>query len=125
MEDDRKRLIVILAGYNKEMGDFLNSNSGLQSRFSRYIDFPDYEVGELVDIFRLFMKQNQYTITPNAMCKVEEIITEAFISKDGKFGNARYVRNLFEAIITNQANRLSLLDDIDEQTLSLIKEEDI
>ncbi len=125
MEDDRNRLVVILAGYNKEMGEFINSNSGLQSRFSRYIDFPDYEIDELVDIFNLFLKQNQYVIEDKAMEKVKELITEAFIKKDEKFGNARYVRNLFEAIITNQANRLSMLNDIDEHTLSLITAEDI
>lgn len=125
MEDDRNRLVVILAGYNKEMGEFINSNSGLQSRFSRYIDFPDYEIDELVDIFNLFLKQNQYVIEDKAMEKVKELITDAFIKKDEKFGNARYVRNLFEAIITNQANRLSMLNDIDEHTLSLITAEDI
>lgn len=125
MEDDRNRLVVILAGYNKEMGEFINSNSGLQSRFSRYIDFPDYEIDELVDIFNLFLKQNQYVIEDKAMEKVKGLITEAFIKKDEKFGNARYVRNLFEAIITNQANRLSMLNDIDEHTLSMITAEDI
>jgi hypothetical protein len=59
------------------------------------------------------------------MEKVKELITDAFIKKDEKFGNARYVRNLFETIITNQANRLSMLNDIDEHTLSLITAEDI
>jgi hypothetical protein len=107
------------------MGEFINSNAGLQSRFSRYIDFPDYEIDELVDIFNLFLKQNQYVIEDKAMEKVKELITDAFIKKDEKFGNARYVRNLFEAIITNQANRLSMLNDIDEHTLSLITAEDI
>lgn len=125
MEDDRTRLIVILAGYNKEMGVFLNSNSGLQSRFSRYIDFPDYDIDELVAIFKVFLKQNQYIIEEKAMEKVRNLITRAYISKDEKFGNARYVRNLFETIITNQANRLSILDDVDKHTLTLITKDDI
>jgi Cdc6-like AAA superfamily ATPase len=51
MEDDRERLVVILAGYSSNMDDFINTNPGLQSRFSRYIDFPDYSEEELLQIF--------------------------------------------------------------------------
>lgn len=125
MEDDRKRLVVILAGYSKEMEEFISSNSGLQSRFSRYILFPDYEVNELCDIFRLFLKQNDYIITDDAMKKVMEVITDAFNNKDYKFGNARYVRNLFESIITHQANRLADQKQISKKDLTKIIELDI
>lgn len=125
MEDDRKRLVVILAGYTKEMEEFINTNSGLQSRFSRYISFPDYEVDELCDIFRLFLKQNDYIIADEAMQKVEATILDAFSHKDSKFGNARFVRNLFEKVITNQANRLALKNDISKKDLALIIEDDI
>lgn len=125
MEDDRKRLVVILAGYSKEMEDFINTNSGLQSRFSRYITFPDYEVEELCDIFRLFLKQNDYTITNKGMLKVQSVISDAYNNKDYRFGNARYVRNLFESVITNQANRLAEQEDISIQEMAEIKEDDI
>lgn len=125
MEDDRKRLVVILAGYSKEMEEFINTNSGLQSRFSRYITFPDYEIGELCDIFRLFLKQNDYTITKKGMMKVESVISDAYNNKDYRFGNARYVRNLFESIITNQANRLAEKNNISMDEMAEIKDDDI
>ena len=63
MEDYRDRLVVIVAGYKNEMQRFIDSNPGLQSRFNRYIDFPDYTGGELTDIFKMYMKKNQYTMS--------------------------------------------------------------
>ena len=66
MEDDRDRLVVIIAGYQKEMKRFIDSNPGLQSRFNRYIDFPDYSDEELTDIFKMYMKKNQYELTHEA-----------------------------------------------------------
>ena len=59
MEDDRDRLVVIVAGYTNEMKRFIDSNPGLQSRFNRYINFPDYTSGELCDIFNMYVKKNQ------------------------------------------------------------------
>lgn len=94
MEDDRDRLVVILAGYSKEMKDFIGSNSGLQSRFNRYIDFPDYNTDELMRIFEYTVKKNDFTVSKEALAKVKEIIQEEVAHKDEKFGNARFIRNL-------------------------------
>ena len=114
MEDDRDRLVVILAGYSKEMGDFINSNSGLQSRFSRYIDFPDYTVEELIQIFQYTLKANDCYATEGAIEKAKEHIRHAVEYKDQNFGNARFIRNLFEKTLTEQANKmLSRIEEID------------
>ncbi len=125
MEDDRGRLIVILAGYSEEMSDFLKSNSGLQSRFSRYFDFPDYTPEELLQIFKLKLLNNGCKATPEALDLVQSYIEETVAIKDKYFGNARFVRNLVEAIITTQANRLSCLKHVSDEVLSTIESIDI
>ena len=63
MEDDRDKLVVIVAGYTKEMNRFIDSNPGLKSRFNRYINFPDYTSGELCEIFNMYVKKNQYRVS--------------------------------------------------------------
>ena len=125
MEDDRDRLVVILAGYSMEMKDFIGSNSGLQSRFNRYIDFPDYNANELLRIFEYTVKKNDFTASKEALSKVKEIILEEVTHKDEKFGNARFIRNLFEKIITEQANRLTMESNITNDKLSKIEEIDV
>ena len=125
MEDDRDRLIVILAGYSKEMEDFINSNSGLQSRFNRYIEFPDYTSNELIQIFNYVVKKNEYNLSEDASIKIKAVITDAVEHKDMNFGNARYVRNLFEKIITQQANRITAEPTITKEMLEKIEEIDI
>lgn len=125
MEDNRDRLVVILAGYNKEMSEFISSNSGLQSRFSRYINFPDYTTDELLEIFSLILKKNDLKATDEALLKAKRILNKAVENKDEAFGNGRFVRNLFEAAITQQANRLASKKHITDEDLSTIEEEDI
>ena len=125
MEDDRDRLVVILAGYTKEMSEFINSNSGLQSRFNRYIYFPDYSSDELLDIFRFITKKNDCVASDEAVTKIKEYIEEIVAHKDHNFGNARFVRNLFERIITQQANRLTQETNITNEMLSKIEVVDV
>ena len=125
MEDDRDRLIVILAGYSGNMKSFLETNPGLQSRFSRFINFPDYNPGELYEIFMKSVEKGEYQITEGAKRKLIGLIERAVLLKDDKFGNARFVRNLFERIIQNQANRVALVDKVDVGVLSMIEEEDV
>ena len=107
MEDDRDKLVVIIAGYPDEMKRFINSNPGLQSRFNRYINFPDYTPEELTRIFLMYVRKNEYTLNDDAkdylMSRLEEVVAK----KERNFGNARYVRNVFEKCIQHQANRLS------------------
>ena len=125
MEDDRDRLVVILAGYTKEMEDFINSNSGLQSRFNRYIKFPDYSSDELMQIFMFILKNNDFEASEEALRKVHLFIDDAVKHKDSKFGNGRFVRNLFEKIITQQANRLTAETAITNELLSKIELSDV
>lgn len=125
MEDDRNRIVVILAGYSTEMKEFIDSNPGLQSRFNRYINFPDYTANELSQIFLIKAKKNQYTLDEDASKVLDDVLTEAVEHKDKNFGNARFVRNLFEKTIQNQAMRLSSEPNITEEVLSMLKAEDI
>lgn len=125
MEDERKRLVVILAGYTNEMKAFINSNPGLQSRFSRYIEFPDYNADELYQIFLKRLKEFDYTITPEAAVALKAYFGEAVAHKDENFGNARFVRNIFEHTLQKQANRLSKEVNLTSEKLAEITKEDL
>lgn len=125
MEDNRDRLVVILAGYSDEMQQFIDSNPGLQSRFNRYIHFPDYEADELLQIFKLLLSKNDFVLTTDGEQKLMQKLTAAVQSKTKNFGNARYVRNLFEKTLENQAVRLSAQPRISHTDLITIQAEDI
>lgn len=125
MEDYRDRLVVIVAGYKDEMQRFIDSNPGLQSRFNRYIDFPDYSSDELAEIFKMYMKKNQYTLTPDAEEYLKEQFEYAVTHKDRNFGNARFARNVFEKSIQQQANRLAGQTNLDKSRLTELTVEDL
>lgn len=125
MEDDRDRLVVVLAGYTEDMKRFIDTNPGLQSRFNRYIEFPDYSEAELCEIFESLMKSNQYEVTPTAKEKLLSLIADAVAVKDEKFGNGRFVRNLFEKAIERQASRLAGEESLTNEMLRTITEEDL
>ena len=118
MEDDRDRLVVILAGYTDEMKCFIDSNPGLQSRFNRYIEFPDYSAEELAKIFLMYAEKNQYTCNKDVQASIINVMEVAVQNKDRNFGNARYVRNLFEKAIQRQAVRLSTVVPITTEMLT-------
>lgn len=125
MEDKRDRFAVIVAGYPKEMEEFLNSNPGLRSRFNKYIYFEDYSVNELYDIFLQMCAKNDYHLQPHLEEKMLYII-EKMIAKQGrKFANARDIRNFFERVVTNQANRVVSLNPSDVEELLTITEQDL
>lgn len=125
MEDYRDRLVVIIAGYKNEMQRFIDSNPGLQSRFNRYIDFPDYTGAELTDIFKMYMKKNQYTLSKETEAFLKERFNYAVAHKDRNFGNARYARNVFEKSIQAQANRLAGEKNLDKDKLTELTIEDL
>ena len=125
MEDDRERLVVILAGYTQEMKEFIDSNPGLQSRFNRYIEFKDYSEEELLQIYLGNLKKYEYVITDGAIEKMKRVINKAIIHKDHNFGNARWVRNIFEKTLEIQANRLATDGNISNESLTTITEDDI
>ncbi len=107
MEDNRKRLVVIVAGYPKLMEDFINTNPGLKSRFTRYLTFEDFSAEELLRIMHLFARKADYQFTEEADKSLSLVLAKACEEKKQGFGNARYVRNLFQEIIQNQAMRLT------------------
>ena len=125
MEDYRDRLVVIIAGYKNEMQRFIDSNPGLQSRFNRYIDFPDYTGAELADIFKMYMKKNQYTLADDADDYLKEQFEYVVAHKDRNFGNARYARNVFEKTIQEQANRLSGKTNLSKSQLTELTIDDL
>ncbi|MGI6049081.1 MAG: AAA family ATPase [Petrimonas sp.] len=125
MEDNRDRLVVILAGYTNEMKEFIDSNSGLQSRFNRYIEFPDYSAEELYKIFEFKANEFDYTISDSAQKRLISYFNTIVNKNDENFGNARFVRNFFEKTLEQQANRLASQSFLTIQQLTEIKEEDV
>ena len=111
MEDDRSRLVVVVAGYTEEMKKFIDANSGLKSRFNRYIEFPDYSPTELAEMFRRTAKKNQYVLAPDVERALVPYLESVTREKDRQFGNGRFVRNLFEKSVERQAMRLAEAKD--------------
>jgi stage V sporulation protein K len=107
MEDHRRDLVVIVAGYTAQMRDFLQSNPGLKSRFTRFINFPDYSPQELSEIFRKILNENRYYVAPEVDDDQLVKLFRAFAKKDPHFGNARGVRNVAERLFAIQAERLA------------------
>lgn len=106
MEDNRDNLIVILAGYKKEMATFLEANSGLKSRFPNIIYFPDYTGEELVKIAQIQAKSKGYTISEEAMAPLQKYFEEVQATRASDAGNGRFARNVIEEAILKQAQRL-------------------
>ena len=110
MEDHRDDLIVIVAGYTDLMGDFIHANPGLESRFNKYFYFEDYDGGQLAEIFRSVCKKNGYTLNGAADKAAAEAFQVMYDRRDENFGNARDVRNIFEAAVARQANRVAAME---------------
>ncbi|MBE6561603.1 MAG: AAA family ATPase [Ruminococcaceae bacterium] len=124
MEDNRDDIVVIVAGYTELMEKFIDSNPGLQSRFNKYLLFDDYTAEEMLGIFRLQCEKNCYTLDGDAEKETAEYLKMASEAA-GEFGNARGVRNVFEKILTAQANRLAVADKITREELMRITKEDV
>ena len=120
MEDDRDRLIVIAAGYTDEMRDFLDANSGLRSRFPRMIEFADYTAPELAAIFRSMAKKNEFALAPDLDAGLDAAIAKLTAKRDRTFGNARFVRQLFEDATARQATRLAESGELDAEALKTL-----
>lgn len=124
MEDHRDDLIVIVAGYDDLMERFIHSNPGLESRFNRYMHFEDYSVDEMLAILELQMKKGQYVLEDDAKNAVRAYI-EAANGGGITFGNARGVRNIFEKLLVEQANRIARMPEVTKEDLLKITEEDV
>ena len=107
MEDRRNSFVVIVAGYPDLMQKFIHSNPGLESRFNKYIHFPDYTAEELYMIFEKMCEKYEYSVDSNVENAVKNEINRLVSTKNDNFANARTVRNLFEKMVTNQASRLA------------------
>jgi type VII secretion ATPase EccA len=124
MEDNRHRLVVIVAGYPALMRAFLESNPGLHSRFSREITFPDYATGELVAITQTFASDAEYRFDEGAVEALQRILDGA--KRGERFGNARFARTLFEQALNAQALRLEgRLDEVEPDQLSVLTADDV
>lgn len=125
MEDHRKDLVVIVAGYTGPMEQFIHSNPGLESRFNKYLTFDDYTAGQLLDIFHSMCKKNGYALSPAAETKAAETFQALYDHRDENFGNAREVRNTFEDAVARQANRVAGLAKPSKEDLMAILPEDL
>ena len=125
MEDDRDRLIVILASYTDQIKHFIDSNPGLQSRFNRYVEFPDYSAEELFQIFLSRARKYDYKLSEPAVSTLKQVLADAVSHKDRNFGNGRFARNLFEKVIEKQAGRLLSTTNVSSESLSTIEPDDI
>lgn len=111
MEDHRDDFVVIVAGYKKEMEGFLKANTGLVSRFNKFIEFKDYTEEELIDILKMMANKSAMKIDEEAISYVTKQLDKMTKAAKNRFGNARGIRNVFEKIITSQANRLVNYED--------------
>ena len=125
MEDDRDRLIVIVAGYNEPMKQFIASNPGLESRFSNYLNFPDYKPEELLEIFHRMAAQSGLVCAPETEKKVLAACAALHAARNEQFGNAREMRNLFESAVRNQSTRLVASGQCDRDALTTLLPEDL
>lgn len=130
MEDQRDRLVVILAGYPEPMDRLLASNPGLASRFSRHLSFPDYTPLELGQIFQSLCDRNQYVATPVARARlllgIKHCQLQCERSGGAKhFANGRLVRNVFEDAIRRMANRIAAIAPLTHELLTTLEATDI
>lgn len=125
MEDNREKLIVVVAGYTDEMNHFLASNPGLKSRFNRSFYFNDYSSGELTDIFLGLCKSHHFIVNESVVSAIRTHLNECWETRDKSFGNGRMVRNFFEKLVQAHSDRVSALPDPDEMALSTFSEEDV
>ena len=123
MEDHRDDLIVIVAGYDGLMQQFIHSNPGLESRFNRFMHFEDYTPEEMLEILLMRAEKSMYTLDDEARSAARDWIAEA--SADATFGNGRGVRNLFERMLTQQANRVSALSEPTVEQLMAVTADDV
>lgn len=125
IENHRDRLVVVVAGYGDEMDAFLDANPGLRSRFPRKWEFPDYSAPEMAEIFASLCAKHKLVLEPAATEALRRQAETAIAKGDPMLGNARFVRNLFEAAISRQADRLACGEHPTDEQLQTIAAADI
>lgn len=121
MEDYKDNLIIIFAGYKDEMEEFLELNPGLISRIGYKINFTDYTIDELIQIFTNLLKANKLEITEDALKRIKDVISES--SKFKSFGNGRFIHNIFQKVLIEHARNIT--GELNDKDLYVIKEQDI
>ncbi|MFJ6836857.1 right-handed parallel beta-helix repeat-containing protein [Streptomyces sp. NPDC091209] len=122
MEDHRDEIVVIVAGYSAQMDQFLASNPGMASRFTRSVEFPNYSPAELVTIVRGLCAKHFYELDEGALAALNRYFEE--VPKGATFGNGRVARQIFEEMISKQASRLAAQPHRDDE-LSLLTGPDV
>lgn len=125
MEDNRDRLAVIVAGYTAPMRKFIDSNPGLQSRFTRRLQFADYDPAELKQIMQLQLRKQDFVCNADAAQLLDKSLDEMHRGRGDTFGNARSVRELFERVVEQQARRVAGWPGLDRAGLQRITIDDI
>jgi SpoVK/Ycf46/Vps4 family AAA+-type ATPase len=125
MEDYRKQMVVIVAGYTEPLKFFVESNPGLRSRFNRYFMFNHFLPQQLLEIMKSFCKSADFVLSEDASDKLFEMFEMMYEKRDESFGNARVVRNVFERCIQIQANRLVAISELTVELLQTIEETDV
>jgi|SRR5690625_2743276 len=124
MEDHQNDLVIIMAGYPSEMNYFLQLNPGLESRFPFIVTFPDYSVDELIDIAKQMAIDRDYLISKQTCEKLKQHFNDLLSYERYNFSNARYIRNIVERSIREQAMRLVSNESIKTNELMLLTDED-
>lgn len=124
MENNRDNIVVIVAGYPREMKRFIESNPGLDSRFTTTIEFEDYSLGQLMEILELQCRKAGYIMTDRAKEKARERLQYEKAVSGSNFGNGRVVRNIFEAAVLDQNDRISMIEDLTDEEMKTLTEED-
>ena len=125
MEDHRDDLVIIVAGYTDEMQRFLKANTGLYSRFNKFIQFSDYTEEELLRILQSMAEDAGFCFTEGAVDKIKVRLHAMNDASRREFGNARGIRNMFERLVSNQANRIIQYKTQSIKDITVITEEDV
>lgn len=124
MEDNRDDFIVIVAGYPDLMDEFLHSNPGLESRFNKHLFFEDYNPKELFEIFVSMAEESSLKLDEKSEKFLKGHFEDVYNCRGDNFSNGRYVRNLFEKVLSNQANRLVGIEELSDEDLNTLTIED-
>ena len=122
MEDHRDEVVVIVAGYPREMQRFVESNPGVASRFPTTIGFTDYSPDELWGIFMLYAERAGFSLLEGVEDAFRRLVPDP---RPDAFGNGRFVRNVFEDAVTRQAMRITAMTDPTKEVVSQLRPEDL
>lgn len=125
MEDLRDDLVIIVAGYTELIEEFLQSNPGFKSRFNHFVQFDNFSTDELYDIFAMLCQTNDYQFGEAFAQHMKTQLRHMPIETIPNFSNGRYIRNLFEKLVTIQSNRLIQQATISREELMTFEEQDI